>query len=530
MKEYKTIIGEKYLLSDEKRGFGNAASVYAARTETGASYAVKLYRAGADAEQLARFRQEAIFLKGLRSPYIVPYIDSGDTVIDGEERPYLVMGLSEHGSIADYLADGHIFSLKDGLASVLRGAMGLEAVHQAGIVHRDFKPENVLLNEESSWLIDFDIATHPGKDDVYVAGTLAYMSPERLHSGLIDPRGDTYAAGATLFQVLSGRLPYEPTEEHKKLSITAGNEWQILHAEPQTPSLVGLDNTDFPDKGLTSVREVLLGRIIDTALAREAADRPTPLEFVKDIQALYRETEGKALPVHIDLFVPPQPNFATLGEEPEILEEQLEVPEEQPVTPEPVTASAPIKRVKTIRRRAIAFGLAASLALGLSAKVGMDIFTGRDKKEVADSALLPKTKESETPPSNNHSAEPAPSPVKELVVTPVPSFVSESPSAFQQAQDTIVVYPGKNNSSETAFASPEAKPTPRPSAANSEKPEASATPEQSVTPFPTESETVEPIPSETSEPSESENPLPTGEASPSPTVTPGEQQLVGFIQ
>ena len=94
MKEYKTIIGEKYLLSDEKRGFGNAASVYAAQTETGASYAVKLYRAGADAEQLARFRQEAIFLKGLRSPYIVPYIDSGDTVIDGEERPYLVMGLS----------------------------------------------------------------------------------------------------------------------------------------------------------------------------------------------------------------------------------------------------------------------------------------------------------------------------------------------------------------------------------------------------------------------------------------------------
>jgi serine/threonine-protein kinase len=165
----------------------------------------------ADATFRARFEREAQTIAALEHPAIVPVYDYGEQ--DGQ--PYLVMRYMPGGSLADRLSQGPL-SPQEAAHIIARLASALDQVHQRGIIHRDLKPANVLFDQYGeAYLSDFGIAhlsesTSNLTGDAIV-GTPAYMSPEQARGDPVDRRSDLYALGVILFQMLSGRQPYQAT-------------------------------------------------------------------------------------------------------------------------------------------------------------------------------------------------------------------------------------------------------------------------------------------------------------------------------
>ena len=160
----------------------------------------------ADMEEI---RREAELLIGLRHPNIVSVLEVGE---DSWLGHYMVMEWVSEGNLRAYLdaAEGGQLSIPEALGIVRDILAGLGAAHDAGIVHRDVKPENILLGSDgTAKLADFGIA---GDWAVAGRGTQGYMAPEQedaLQSDSVGPAADIYAAGVVLFEMLAGRLPGE---------------------------------------------------------------------------------------------------------------------------------------------------------------------------------------------------------------------------------------------------------------------------------------------------------------------------------
>ncbi len=158
----------------------------------------------------ARFEREAQTIAALEHAAIVPVHDVGEA--DGQ--PFIVMRLMTGGSLADRLADGPI-SLAEVSRILTRLAPALDRAHALGVVHRDLKPGNILFDSDGEpYIADFGIARLTDESPILTAtgvfGTPAYMSPEQARGErAIDGRSDVYALGAMVYQMLSGRLPYE---------------------------------------------------------------------------------------------------------------------------------------------------------------------------------------------------------------------------------------------------------------------------------------------------------------------------------
>lgn len=159
-----------------------------------------------------RFTREAKTIAKLEHAVIVPVYDVGED--DGQ--PYFVMRIMSGGSLADTVAKGPL-SLEESFAILERIAGGLDYAHKKGVVHRDLKPGNILFDEDGDpFLSDFGIAkladlsqqTHlTGSGGI--VGTPAYMSPEQAQGEEIDYRSDIYALGVILYEMLSGKLPFD---------------------------------------------------------------------------------------------------------------------------------------------------------------------------------------------------------------------------------------------------------------------------------------------------------------------------------
>src|SRR3984893_9050627 len=157
----------------------------------------------ADDENFAqRFRREAHAAARLNNPHVIPIHNSGE--IDG--RLYVDMRLIEGRDLQTVLADGPLEPAR-AVRIVEQVAKALHAAHKIGLVHRDVKPSNVLLDEDDfAYLIDFGIAR--GADQTRLTGTgsiigsWAYMSPERLQAGPVDARCDIYALACVLYECL----------------------------------------------------------------------------------------------------------------------------------------------------------------------------------------------------------------------------------------------------------------------------------------------------------------------------------------
>ncbi|MGW8992747.1 protein kinase domain-containing protein [Streptomyces zhihengii] len=248
----------------ESRELGSGAGgrvVLAVHDATGVPVAVKYLgeRLRSDASFVREFRAEARLLGGLDTPYVVRLYEYVEAPSGAAIVMELVDGIALRALLAQEGATGPEAALV-----VLKGSLlGLAAAHARGVVHRDYKPENVLVAADgSSKLVDFGIATRHGATPG-VAGTPAYMAPEQWEGGAASPAADVYAATATFYECLTGRKPFRG-ENFAELALQ--------HIGAPVPE----DDTPEPVRPL-----------IRRGLAKAAADRPADAAaFVAELEEI----------------------------------------------------------------------------------------------------------------------------------------------------------------------------------------------------------------------------------------------------
>src|SRR5690242_7205601 len=162
-----------------------------------------------DTQFLTRFQREARAVARLKDPGLVAVYDQG---IDGQ-HPFLVMELIEGGTLRELLRERGPMP-PHAVAAVLRPVLsGLAVAHRAGLVHRDVKPENVLISDDGEVKIaDFGLVRAVAEakitSDSVILGTAAYLSPELISSGEATPRSEVYACGILVYEMLTGVTPF----------------------------------------------------------------------------------------------------------------------------------------------------------------------------------------------------------------------------------------------------------------------------------------------------------------------------------
>lgn len=182
--------------------------------------AVKTLHIGGDPEALRRFQQEAKAVSQVKHPHTVTLYDFG---VSSEGQPFLVMELLNGISLRDALKDGPL-SLARANEIFQQVVDALSCAHEAGVVHKDLKPENIMLSQKPGFgpdwvhVLDFGISTMSSSTDRpiglsrdvgKIVGSPPYMSPEQCSLSAIDNRSDIYSLGICLFECLSGGFPYK---------------------------------------------------------------------------------------------------------------------------------------------------------------------------------------------------------------------------------------------------------------------------------------------------------------------------------
>jgi serine/threonine protein kinase len=207
-----------------------------------------------------RFQHEARALASVSHPHIVPVYDMG---IEGEV-PYLVMEHLAGASLAARVEARALLSAEEARRLGAQMASALAAAHARDILHRDVKPGNIIEAEPGVWkLADFGIAHVPDSSLTLTGqflGSPAYAAPEALGDGEMGPLSDVYALGATLYELLSGELPFGSRGLLSPGALTG--------ERPATP--LGRYRPDVPP---------LLRQVIDRCLARRPEARPTAAEL-----------------------------------------------------------------------------------------------------------------------------------------------------------------------------------------------------------------------------------------------------------
>ena len=260
---------------------GGMGEVYRATDSVlGRVVAVKVLseRHAQDDDVRERFTREARSAARLSShPNIVTVFDVGDSA----GRPYIVMQFLSGGTVHDRLRAGDVDPAR-ALAWLAEAARGLDAAHASGIVHRDIKSANLLLDEQDRvHVTDFGIASAAGLDTLTlpgtVLGTVGYLSPELARGEPATPASDRYALGVVAFELLAGRRPFQ--------SDTPVTE-AFGHLNAPVPSAHSLAPS-LP----TAVDDVLA-----RALAKDPDDRPeSATELVEELRSAIRGSEPDKL-------------------------------------------------------------------------------------------------------------------------------------------------------------------------------------------------------------------------------------------
>ena len=194
-------------------GHGGMATVYRAHdVELDRPVAVKLLAPvlAADDEFRGRFVREARLAARLSHPNVVQVYDAGEDA----DRPFIVMEYVPGETLERVLARRRKLAPQEAAALATQAALGLQHAHDAGLVHRDVKPHNLLLRTDGVLkIVDFGIARAAESTRVTSAGTVlgtaAYLAPEQALGEEVTAAADVYALGAVLYELLSGRPPYE---------------------------------------------------------------------------------------------------------------------------------------------------------------------------------------------------------------------------------------------------------------------------------------------------------------------------------
>jgi serine/threonine-protein kinase len=267
-----TTIGRYEIVSVIARG--GMGVVYLARTEAGDEVALKVVapHLNRDAEFLHRFSREVRLAQSFRHPNVVPILDIAD---DDTEPLFLAMRRIDGEDLKQMLLREGALDAGRALEIARQMANALDAAHASGLVHRDVKPGNILVEpqdgREHAFLSDFGLTKQSGShstvtDIGHLVGTLAYMSPEQIRGEGVSGRSDQYSLACVVFQCVTGQPPFTGSD----VSVMLGH----LQQPPPAPSLAGAQL----GAGFDSVME--------RALAKDPTARfPSCAEFVKAARA-----------------------------------------------------------------------------------------------------------------------------------------------------------------------------------------------------------------------------------------------------
>lgn len=243
---------------DSLVGVGGTGRVYGATAHDGTRVALKIVRADCAHDETfrCRFEQEAAIAATVRNPHLVAVLDTGEH----EGLPYMAEEFIDGASLDQKLKHEGRLDVPTTVGICAHVAEGLEALWAAGMIHRDVKPGNILLDRTGkAYVTDFGLAknTHgsvltlPGQ----TVGSLAYMAPEQIRGDAVTPAADIYSLGCVVFECLQGRPPFADREGMRLL-------WAHLRDDPPDPCAGRHDLS--PE----------LARACTRALGKQPGDRP----------------------------------------------------------------------------------------------------------------------------------------------------------------------------------------------------------------------------------------------------------------
>src|SRR5688572_27223981 len=247
---------------------GGMASVYEATdTRLDRTVAVKVMHPGLgdDQEFAQRFVREARAAARLNHPHVVGVYDQGDDTSDGTDTIFLVMEYVPGHTLRDVLRKESPMTPARALSLLEPVVSALAAAHRAGLIHRDVKPENVLIGDEAHGgrvkVADFGLAKAVSADTQHTAtggvliGTVSYLAPELVVDGRSDARADVYAVGVVLYELLTGNKPHEG---ESPIQVA----YRHVHEDVPPPSEVAPDIPAYVDA------------LVARATARDRTQRP----------------------------------------------------------------------------------------------------------------------------------------------------------------------------------------------------------------------------------------------------------------
>ena len=338
---------------------GGMASVYEANdTRLDRKVAVKIMHPhlAQDEAFVNRFIREAKAAAALSHPNIVAVQDQGWNQ-NGVPAVFIVMELIEGHTLREYLNERGRFEIKDAINYLTPILSALAAAHDLGIVHRDMKPENILISKEGRVKIaDFGLArgeligsTMTAESSV-VLGSVSYLSPEQVQRGVADSRSDVYALGIVAFEMLTGEKPF-----------TGDSPIQIayMHVNQEIPSLRS-KRKEIPEA---------LDTLISKATDRDPDKRPrTAGEFLKSLESIQSEIDPKTNQMKLALDLPMEPiKEKPRGKMKKAVEKEKEESIEVKETTQEIRAAKEKKKKasKRVRRnRKVAIILAIALGIG----------------------------------------------------------------------------------------------------------------------------------------------------------------------
>src|SRR5713101_2035345 len=300
------VLGERYQLQDPI-GRGGMATIYRGRDlRMDRVVAIKVLREvyNTDAKFVARFQQEAKAASALQHPNIVQVYDYGQAA----GNYYIVMELVEGTDLRRYLRGRGVLDVDRAVIIAHDVALGLGAAHRRGIVHRDVKPQNVLVGRNGSIkLTDFGIASV--YKDIHAErltttgmtlGTVQYYAPEQAQGEIVSPAADVYALGIVMYEMVTGRTPFDGEN-------AVAVAMQHIQDAPTPPSHL---NPNLPP----ALEEIILRRLekVPEMRFRDGSQLAHALELLADSE-LDEPVVGPLAPEHAPLpitysQIPPRPN------------------------------------------------------------------------------------------------------------------------------------------------------------------------------------------------------------------------------
>ena len=271
-----TMIGNRYEVV-EKVGTGGMADVYRAMDHRLNRYvAVKILKNeySEDTKFVTKFRQEAQAVACLSHPNVVAVYDVGEE----QGMHFIVMEFVEGITLKSYIEKKGKLSVREAVGIGIQIASGLEAAHNSHIIHRDIKPQNILISRDGTAKVtDFGIAKAASSNTITASamGSVHYISPEQARGGFSDEKSDVYSLGVTMYEMLSGTLPF--TGE-------SAGAVALAHIQEEAVPLTAMDAT-IP-KGISD--------IVAKCMQKKADFRyPTSADLIADLKMFLQDPEGE---------------------------------------------------------------------------------------------------------------------------------------------------------------------------------------------------------------------------------------------